>query len=125
MESETKARYAAGLADDKKASNIMILDVQGQCTFTDFFLLCTGHSSLQLRAIAEGIESGLKKEHVLPLAVEGKGRSNWIVLDYGDVVVHVMNEEARSYYALENLWGDARVVTVRTRSVATSNAADS
>ncbi len=110
MESEAKARYAAGLAEDKKASNLRILDVQGLCNYADYFVVCSGQSSLQLRAIAEGVESGLKKQEVAPLSVEGKARANWIVLDYGDVVVHIMNEEARSYYALETLWGDARAI---------------
>jgi len=114
MESKDKARYAARLADDKKASEILILDVEGMCNFTDFFVMCTGHSALQLRAIAEAIETDFKKEGITPLAVQGQGRANWIVLDFGDVVVHVMNEEARSYYALENLWGDARVVPLDT-----------
>lgn len=125
MESEAKARYAACLADEKKASEITILDVQGMCNFADYFVICTGHSNLQLRAVADAIESGLKKEGAKPLSVQGQGRANWIVMDFGDVVIHLMNEEARSYYSLENLWGDARIVPLGTRSEALRPPAES
>ncbi len=113
MEGEAKARLAADLAGDKKASEIRILDVQGMCNFADYFVVCTGHSTLQLRAIADAIETEMKKEGSVPLSIDGRGRASWIVLDYGDVVVHVMNEQARTYYALENLWGDARSLSLK------------
>ncbi len=113
MEGEAKARFAAGLAEDKKASEVRILDVQGKCNFADYFVVCTGHSTLQLRAIADAIESEMKKEGSVPLSIDGRGHASWIVLDYGDLVVHVMNEQARAYYALENLWGDARSLSLK------------
>lgn len=112
MESEDKARHAALAADDRKASEVKILDVQGMCNFADYFVICAGYSNLQLRGIADAVEGELKKKGATPLAVEGHGKANWIVIDYGDVVVHVMSEETRTYYALENLWGDARLVQI-------------
>lgn len=113
MECEEKALRAAHLAEDKKALELAVLDLRGLCGFTDFFVVCSGQSPLQLRAIAESVEQGLKEEGVVPIAVEGKGQGNWIVLDYGDILVHVMSETARAYYALERLWGDAKVVSAR------------
>lgn len=119
MESEDKARLAALAAGDKKASDVTILDVQGKCNFADYFVICTGFSNLQLRAISDIVEGELKKAGTTPLSpAQGGGKATWIVIDYGDVVVHVMSEEARSYYALENLWGDARIVPLGARSEA-------
>lgn len=113
MECDERALRAAELAEEKKALEVAVLDLRGLCSFTDFFVVCSGQSPLQLRAIAESVEQGLKEEGVVPIAVEGKGQGNWIVLDFGDVLVHVMSETARSYYALERLWGDAKVLSPR------------
>jgi ribosome-associated protein len=110
MKTEEKALAAARLADEKKAENIMVLDVEGVCNYTDCFVLCTGQSRQQLRAISESIEEGLGKDGISPMSVDGRGLDSWIVLDFGDVVVHVMSEEARTYYSMESLWGDARPV---------------
>jgi ribosome-associated protein len=112
MECKEKAVLAAQLAEEKKAVEVAVLDLRGVCGFTDFFVVCSGQSPLQLRAVADCIEQGLKKAGVVPIAVEGKGQANWIVLDFGDVLVHVMSETARAYYALERLWGDAKVLDV-------------
>lgn len=111
MESENKALRAAALAEEKKATDIAVLHVGKLCSFTDYFVICSGQSSLQLKAIADSVEVGLKEEGSVPLAVDGRGLASWVVLDYGDVIVHIMSEEARSYYALEHLWGDARTLT--------------
>ena len=114
MESAEKARRAACLADEKKAEDILVLDVRGLCNFTDFFVVCTGRSSLQLRAIGDYIALELGKSGAKPFSVQGRGQENWMVLDFGDFVVHIMSEEARRYYALETLWGDARVLNTGT-----------
>lgn len=110
MESEEKALQAARLADGRKAEDIRLLDVHSVCNYTDYFLICTGRSRLQLQAIAEAVEEGLKAEGSPALAVDGRGLSSWIALDFGDLIVHILSEEARRFYALENLWGDAREV---------------
>ncbi len=91
----------------KKAEDILVLDLRGISTFTDFFVIMTGNSSRQNVAIYEGIEQELKKEKFLPLGVEGKEHAEWILMDYGSFVVHVFSKSAREYYLLEKLWGDA------------------
>ncbi|MBX3727549.1 MAG: ribosome silencing factor [Candidatus Sumerlaeia bacterium] len=109
LDSNEKACQAARLADDKKAEDIVVLDVADNCTFCDAFVVCTGSTRLQLRAIATGILEGLRVEGGKP-AIDGERNANWVVLDYGDVVVHVMSAEARAFYRLEDLWGDGRTL---------------
>lgn len=97
----------AEYALDKKARDVVALDLRGVCGFTDGFVICTGTSDRQVKAIHDGIHFGLKKEHgLLPRRVEGLTESRWVLMDYWDVVVHVFTAEAREYYRLEALWGD-------------------
>ncbi len=98
------ARYAA----DKKAVDVVELDLRGVLGYTDFFLVCSGNTQRQAKAIHDGILEGLKHEHdLLPRRVEGSGGAGWILMDYLDVVVHIFTPEAREYYRLEQLWGEA------------------
>jgi ribosome-associated protein len=100
------ARYAA----DKKASDVMELDLRGVLDYTDYFLICSGNTNRQTKAIHDAILEGLKQEHkTLPRRVEGASRANWILMDYLDVVVHIFTPETRAYYRLEELWGEAPV----------------
>jgi len=93
---------------DKKAEDLAILDLRGISNFTDFFVICSGTSEPHLKAIASGIEDGLKlDDKVSPNAVDGYPMSQWIVIDYADVVVHVFHEQKRAFYSLEDLWSDA------------------
>lgn len=102
------ARRCRELACEKKAVDPVILDLRGVEGPTDFFLICSGQSDPQLKAIAGAIEGSLKQEHgIRPAKVDGKMVSGWVVLDYGDVLVHIMGEAKRAYYQLEKLWGDA------------------
>jgi ribosome-associated protein len=89
--------------------------VRGLCNFTDFYVIATGLSRLQLRAVNDTIIERLKEIDVKPLNVDGLATSRWIVLDYGDVIAHILNSEARNYYGLERLWGDAKTVRWRKR----------
>ncbi|MFC1661169.1 ribosome silencing factor [Gemmatimonadota bacterium] len=98
---------AAGLAMDRKAEEVLALDLRGISSATDFFLLATGNSDIQVRAIAEHVMEEMKKEGVRPLHVEGLDRARWVLMDYVDVVVHVFHPSARQFYQLESLWGDA------------------
>lgn len=108
MNSKQLAQYCYAYADDRKAAAPAILDVSELSSVTDFFFIVTGSSATHLRAICEGIVECFKKEHgVRPRSVEGKLASAWIVIDYDDVIVHIMNREMRERYALEELWGDA------------------
>ena len=98
------ARYA----EDKKAQDVVMLDLRGVLGYTDYFLLCTGNTRRQTKAIHDGILTGLKREHeTLPRRVEGASRADWILMDYLDVVAHVFTPETREFYRLEQLWGEA------------------
>ena len=96
-----------------KAEDILVLDVRKLTQITDYFVLCSGASERQLKAIAERIRQELKKLGVSRLGAEGTPASGWILLDYCEVVVHIFSLEARNYYALEMLWGDAPKVSWR------------
>ena len=98
----------AGFADNKQAEDIRVLDLRGLSTITDFFVLCTGTSLPHLKAIRREIQEKTSSIHeVKPYSSEGNPESHWIVLDYGDVVVHIFHTEKRGVYALEDLWSDA------------------
>jgi len=106
---ETRARALACVAAalDKKAEDILVYDLRGICNFTDVFVLCTGGSTLQVRAIADNVVEKLREQGArLPL-VDGLETKTWAIVDFGDVVVHVMSPDAREFYNLEGLWGDA------------------
>lgn len=98
------------MASDKQASNIVLLDVHGLCGFADYFVICAGESQRQLRAVYEEIEKSLKKEGVLPLHHEGSFDSGWLLLDYGDVIVHIFSAEEREFYQLDEFWREAGTV---------------
>lgn len=100
-------RRAAELAGEIKARDVVGLDLRGISSATDFFLIATGRSDVQVRAIAEHVVEELKKEGVRPLHVEGLQGGRWVLVDYIDFVVHVFHPQARDFYQLENLWGDA------------------
>ena len=100
---ETIASYAA----DKKAVDVVELDVRGVLGYTDFFLVCSGNTPRQAKAIHDGIHQNLKDEHgLLPRRVEGVREARWILMDYLDVVVHIFTPDARDFYRLEQLWGE-------------------
>ena len=107
LTSEQLADLAAEYALEKKAQDVLSLDLRGLNGFTDAFVICSGTSDRQAKAIHDAIHFGLKKEHgLLPRRVEGVTESRWILMDYLDVVVHVFTPEARDFYRLETLWGD-------------------
>ena len=93
---------------DKKAENVLALDLRGISSFTDFFVICSGTSEPHLKAIINELEDRLKKDHgVRPMAVDGFPMSQWVVADYSNVVVHIFHENKRGFYSLEDLWSDA------------------
>jgi ribosome-associated protein len=93
---------------DKKASGLEILDVAGKVDYADFLVLMTGRSDRQVAALAQGIEEALRKKSRRPISVEGQQQASWILMDYGDVVVHVFQDDARNLYDIDGLWLDAR-----------------
>ena len=108
MRAEELVAEVARHAADKKALDVVELDLRGVLGYTDFFLVCSGNTQRQAKAIHDGILEGLKREHeLLPRRVEGSGGAGWILMDYLDVVVHIFAPEAREYYRLEQLWGEA------------------
>jgi ribosome-associated protein len=101
-------------AEDKKAIDVVELDLRGVLGYTDYFLVCSGNTGRQAKAIHDGILEGLKHEHdTLPRKVEGSSEGGWILMDYYDVVVHIFTPETREFYRLEQLWGEvpARVAS--------------
>ena len=108
MEAPELARAIAGYAADKKAIELVELDVAGILDYTDRFIICSGNTDRQTKAIADGIQEGLKKDHgIAPRRIEGLPEARWILMDYLDVVVHIFTPEAREFYRLEQLWGEA------------------
>ncbi len=108
IKSDKLAKLCASIAADKKAEDIVVLDLRKLSSFTDYFVICSGASEPQLKAIANEIGDRLKKEHDRrPLNIDGFPMSQWVIVDYGDVVVHVFHPEKRQAYRLEDLWNDA------------------
>jgi ribosome-associated protein len=108
MDSRKLALLCRQLAEDKKAEQVVVLDLRKVSSVADYFVIATGTSEPHLRAIVEEISGKLEMDHAIsPHAQDGHWRQNWVVLDYFDVVVHLMRAETRERYALEQLWGDA------------------
>lgn len=111
----SEVRLSVKASQDKKAEDIVVLDLREVSSFTDFFVIVTGNSSRQNKAIYESIEQELKKGRLMPIGVEGRDLAEWILIDYGSFVVHVFSKQARGYYSLEKLWGDAPRVSFAGR----------
>ncbi len=108
----TLARLAVAVAEDKQASDIVMLDLRSLNTIADYFVVCTGGSERQLRAILDAIDKQIETELGREARIEGTPDTGWILLDYGDVVVHVFSEALRDYYRIERLWSKATPVVV-------------
>ncbi|MEX1172789.1 MAG: ribosome silencing factor [Chloroflexota bacterium] len=104
------ARRIVELAEDKKAADIVLLDLTSLTTLADYFVICSGGSERQLQAIGDGIVSTLRDEKVRPYGREGTAASHWVLLDFGSVVVHIFTPPERDYYGLEKHWAEARTV---------------
>ena len=112
-----QARRIAALAQEKLAEDVVILDMRPACSYTDFFVICTGRNARQTKAIWDEVHERLKHEgRILPRRVEGATEGSWIIGDYLDPVLHVFTPEARDYYRLEDLWGDVPSVSVEAAS---------
>ena len=121
MDSRKLALLCRELADNKKADDIVILDLRELSSVTDYFVLASGTSEPHLRAIVDEIKDKLRDDyHLKPKAIDGTLHTAWIVLDYFDVIVHVMRGDVRERYDLETLWGDAPRVKTRKRAASTS-----
>jgi ribosome-associated protein len=108
LPSSELVREIARFALDRKAHDAIELDMRGLVGYTDFFLVCSGNTDRQVKAIHDAIHEGAKREHsILPRRVEGATRAQWILMDYLDVVVHIFTPATREFYRLEQLWGEA------------------
>jgi ribosome-associated protein len=97
--------------EDKKAENILLLDLRPDSVIADFFIICTGNSDRQIKALADNVREVLKEKYSrLPVGIEGRGESGWVLMDYGDVILHIFGERERQYYNLEGLWRTANVL---------------
>jgi ribosome-associated protein len=100
-------RMSIKASQEKKAEHIVVLDLKDLSSFTDYFIIMQGNSKRQNVAIYESIDQELKKVNIRPLSVEGRKNAEWILMDYGSFIIHIFSQEAREYYYLEKLWGDA------------------
>jgi ribosome-associated protein len=115
--SERLSRAIAHYAQEKKALELIELDLRGVVGYTDYFVICSGNTPRQVKAIQDGILEGLKHEHdALPRRVEGSAEGGWVLIDYLDVVVHIFTPQARAFYRLEQLWGEAPARTATAGS---------
>lgn len=108
MTEQEKCRAICKAADEKKARDIVQMDMIGLMSTNDYFVICSANTATQVRAIADNIEEKLEKAGISFLHKEGYREGEWVLLDYGDTIAHVFQQEAREYYALERLWGDAK-----------------
>jgi len=106
--SEDLAERIAAIASDRKAADVRVIDLRGIVSYTDFFVICSGNTERQTKAIHDAIHAELKREEgLLPRRAEGQREARWIVLDYLDCVVHIFTPDARGFYRLDQLWGEA------------------
>jgi ribosome-associated protein len=115
LRASTLARKIAGLTLLKKAHDLVIMDLRTLTSMTDFFVICSADSDVQVKAIADAVEEGMEKEGSVPWHRES-GSANWILMDYVDVVLHVFHRQTRAFYNLEKLWGDAKFQRVSDRT---------
>ena len=124
MTLEPRLASVVEAARSKKAFRIRLIDVSGIASFTDTFAFMSGSSDRQNRAIADAVEEGLKALGTRPLSREGEQNGNWILLDYGDIIVHVMDEDTRGFYNLEGLWKEARELELPAEEVPSAHKSD-
>ena len=114
LDSKQKAELIVQAARDKKAEDVIALDVRGISSFTDTFVIATGNSDRHVRSIVDGIEAALGQRGERAIGVEGREEARWVLMDLNDAVVHVFQREARAHYGLERLWGDAPALVLAT-----------
>ena len=116
----TEISKAVRAALDKKAADVVVLDLRNTSAFTDFFILCSGNSQRQVKAIADSVEETLRAVKVRPAHVEGYDRADWVLMDFFTFIVHVFTPQTRAFYGLERLWGDAERIDMSEEHAAKS-----
>ena len=110
LDSGQLARAAVDIASDKKASDVILLDIRDVTTIADYFVICSGNNRRQIQAIADAIDQQLGEQGAKVLHREGIAEAGWILLDFGDVIVHIFGPKEREYYRLESLWNEAKTI---------------
>ncbi|WP_047151369.1 ribosome silencing factor [Aneurinibacillus tyrosinisolvens] len=111
MTEQEIAQLAAQAAEDKKAHNVIILDINGLSVIADYFVICHGNSETQVQAIVDSVKKGVEEAGITVRGREGYDEARWVLIDLGDVVVHVFHKDEREFYNIERLWKDARTVS--------------
>jgi ribosome-associated protein len=112
LESNELARRVVEIASDRKAEDIVMLDISGVSIIADYFVICTGTSDRHIRAVAKEIDEQLGRVGINPINIEGMEDATWVLMDYGSIIVHIFDDETRDIYRLEQLWSGARPVLV-------------
>ncbi|MDP2724808.1 MAG: ribosome silencing factor [Syntrophales bacterium] len=112
LDAKKRALLCVNASLEKKANNIVVMNVRELSAFTDYFVICSGASDRQVQAIASAIRENMKKKGLLPLGVEGENHGQWVLMDYDDVVVHIFYEPVREFYEIERLWSEAPTMKV-------------
>ncbi len=112
MTNKEYALLAGKLLSDKKAEDIVIIDIQGKATFADYFVICSGTSERQINTLTDEIEDRLAEKGLMVKSVEGRHGSGWILVDFGDIIVNLFTKEMRERYSIEKVWGDCQFIEV-------------
>ena len=111
LESREFATFAAGILDDKKAERVEVIEISALTTIADFFVICSGNTTTQVKALCDNVLEKAKEQNIEPLRIEGYDSGAWILVDFGSVVVHVFKTDMRDFYSLDRLWGDGEKVS--------------
>jgi len=117
MESREKSRLCINAVLNKKALDLILLDVRKVSSFADYFIICSGQSSRHVQGIASSIKESLAKEGIYPLGIEGFTQGSWILMDYNEVIIHIFYKTIREFYDLEGLWSDAKRIETQTEEL--------
>lgn len=112
MDSREFATFAAGILDEKKAEKIEIINISALTTIADYFIICSGNSSTQVKALCDNVIEKAEEKGESPLRIEGYDSAAWVLVDFGSVVLHVFKNDMRDFYSLDRLWGDGKKITL-------------